>query len=380
MQPAIGSNASSEPRPAAADRLRLLLAAGLPIAAVVGCLVSIWFGLSTLAVTLPDVVNAFPAAPYALDGSRHLAVASVVAAGGGPYSVAGYLYPPPGALVMLPFTALGPEAGLWAWFALKVGIALWCVIDATRGRPALVRLLAIVFVATLLGVMDDLWLGNVSIIMAASIYLAVSRESPWAAVPLGLVIGALAKPFLVPFLLWMVVYRRAGALVAIGTAAALSVVAFVVMGPASYRSYLDALTAATGMDLSYSQGLAGIAPGLLVPLSIAALVGFAALLFVSRDESSLLLWSLLVGLVAAPYVTQYAVVPVLAGIPLFARSHPTRTLVLAALVAPLVPVAVMAATGLGLVIAFPIDVLHRIRSRSGAAPLPARRAPADPAA
>ena len=177
----------------------------------------------------------------------------------------------------------------------------------------------------------------------------------------------------------MVVYRRAGALVAIGTAAAVTVVAFVLMGPATYRAYLDALTAATGMDLSYSQGLAGIAPGLLVPLSIAALVGFVALLWASRDESSLLLWSLLVGLVAAPYVTQYAIVPVLAGVPLFARSHPTRTLVLAALVAPLVPVAVMAATGLALLIAFPSDVLDRIRNRR-TEPSPSRRTPADPGA
>src|SRR6478752_7296882 len=117
MRPSIGSSASSEPKLAGADRVRVLLAAALPIAAVVGCLVSIWFGLSTLAVTLPDVANAFPAAPYALDGSRHLAVANVVAAGGDPYSMAGYLYPPPGALVMLPLTALGTEAGLWAWFA-----------------------------------------------------------------------------------------------------------------------------------------------------------------------------------------------------------------------------------------------------------------------
>jgi hypothetical protein len=132
--------------------------------------------------------------------------------------------------------------------------------------------------------------------------------------------------------------------------------------------------------LSYSQGLAGIAPGLLVPLSIAALVGLAALLWASRDESSLLLWSLLVGLVAAPYVTQYAVVPVLAGIPLFARSHPTRTLVMAALVAPLIPVAVMTATALGLVIAFPTDVLDRIRYRGAPAPSPAGAAPADPGA
>ena len=94
-----------------------------------------------------------------------------------------------------------------------------------------------------------------------------------------------------------------------------------------------------------------------MPLSIAALVGFVVLLWASRDESSLLLWSLLVGLVAAPYVTQYAVVPVLAGIPLFARSHPTRTLSCRrARGAPRL-VAVMAATVLALVIAFPTDVL-----------------------
>jgi hypothetical protein len=176
----------------------------------------------------------------------------------------------------------------------------------------------------------------------------------------------------------MVVYRRAGAIVAIATAAALTVVAFVVMGPATYRAYVDVLAAATRIDLSYSLGLSGIAPGLLIPVSIALVSAFAALLWVSRDESSLLVWSLLAGLVAAPYVTHYSVVPVLAGIPLFARSHPTRTLVMAALVAPLVPVAVMAATGLGLVIAFPTDVLDRLRYRGGRPSSPAVAAPADP--
>ncbi len=359
-QPAIESDASSGTAPAAGDRIRVLVAAALPIAAVAGCLVSIWFGLRTLAVTLPDVAAAFPAARYALDGSRHLAVATVVAGGGDPYAVAGYLYPPAGAIVMMPLAALGPEAGLWAWFAIKIAIALWCVLDATRGRPALVRVLSIVLVATLLGVLDDLWLGNVSIVMTAAIYLAVSRDSPWAALPLGIVLGAFAKPFLIPFLLWMFVFRRRGAVVAVGVAAAVTLMGAVLMGPSSYRAYLDALRAATGLDLSYSLGLSGTAPGLLVPASIGALVVFAVLLWASRDESSLLVWSLLIGLVAAPYVTHYSVLPVLAGIPLFARSHPTRTLVMAAVVAPLTPVAIMAATALGLVIAFPADVLGRV--------------------
>ena len=277
-QPAIESDASSGTAPAAGDRIRVLVAAALPIAAVAGCLVSIWFGLRTLAVTLPDVAAAFPAARYALDGSRHLAVATVVAGGGDPYAVAGYLYPPAGAIVMIPLAALGPEAGLWAWFAIKIAIALWCVLDATRGRPALVRVLSIVVVATLLGVLDDLWLGNVSIVMTAAIYLAVSRDGPWASLPLGIVLGAFAKPFLIPFLLWMFVFRRRGAVVAVGVAAAVTLMGAVLMGPSSYRAYLDALRAATGLDLSYSLGLSGTAPGLLVPASIGALVVFAVLL------------------------------------------------------------------------------------------------------
>jgi hypothetical protein len=63
-------------------------------------------------------------------------------------------------------------------------------------------------------------------------------------------------------------------------------------------------------------------------------------------------------------VVQYSIVPVLAGIPLFARAHPTRTLVLAAAAAPLTLVSIMAATAVALVVAFPADVLPwRARGR-----------------
>src|SRR4029453_9170867 len=108
---------------------------------------------------------------------------------------------------------LGPEAGLWAWFAIKVAIAVACVIDATRGRPSWPRVVAVVFVGRVLGVQDDLFLGNVSILLAAAIYLAVSRDRPWAAIPLGICLALLPKPFLVPVLIWFLVYRRRSALV-----------------------------------------------------------------------------------------------------------------------------------------------------------------------
>jgi hypothetical protein len=350
------------------ERSQALVATVLPILALAGVAICIVSGLRTLAVTLPDVLSAFPQAPYALDGSRQLVIASVVLGGGEPYSVPGNLYPPPGAYLLAPLWPLGPEAGLWAWFAIKVALVVACVVDATRGRPAAVRGIAFLFVATLLAVLDDLWLGNVSILLAAAIYLAVSRDRPWAAVPLGIALALIAKPFLIPVVLWFIVYRRRSAAAMVGTAVGVTAVAAVVMGPPAYRDYVEALRAATGMDLSYGQGLAALAPQLLVPASLVVGAVFVGLLWKSRDEPSVLMWSLLVGLVAAPYVVQYSVVPVLAAIPLFARAHPTRTLVLAAGAAPLLPFSIMAATAVTLVVAFPTDVLSRF-------PIPGRPQP-----
>jgi hypothetical protein len=345
------------------ERTQALVTNVLPVIAVAGIAICIVSGLRTLAVTLPDVFSAFPHAPYALDGSRQMMIASVVLGGGDPYSVAGNLYPPPGAYLLAPLSSLGPETGLWAWFAIKVAIVIACVVDATRGRPLPVRLIALAFAATLLAVLDDLWLGNVSILLAAAVYLAVSRDRAWAAVPLGIALALVAKPFLVPVVLWFIVFRRRSAIALIGATATVTAVSVVLIGPGAYREYVDALRAATGIDLSYGQGIAALAPPLLIPASVAVGLIYLGLLWKSRDASSVLVWSLLAGLVAAPYVVPYSVVPVLAAIPLFARHHPTRTLVLAAAAAPLLLFSIMAATGVALVVAFPTDVLESLPRR-----------------
>lgn len=339
-----------------AERARRLAHVALVAGAIVGTAIAILFGLATLAADLPDVVASFPTAPYALDGARHLAVATIVAAGGDAYSVAGYFYPPLGAMVAMPFAALGQDAGLWAWFVVKIVIVAWCALDATRGQRPVVRAAVLVFLGTSTFVLDDMWLGNVSILIAAAIYLAVSRDRAIAAVPLGIVLAAVAKPFLLPFLLWMIVFRRRSAGMTVATALVATGITAVAMGPGAYRDYLQALTGATGRDLNFGLGLSGVAPGLLVPASVAVLLIYVVLLRASRDESSILMWSLLVGLIAAPYVGHYSVIPILAGIPLFTRQHPSRALLFGALVAPLALVALMPATFLGLVIAFPADI------------------------
>jgi Glycosyltransferase family 87 len=371
-------SAGAIPGDAAVDsRARRLGTAALVAAAAAGCLMSVWFGLATLATTLPDVLAAFPAAPYALDGARTLDAAAVISTGGDPYSVAGYYYSPIAALLFLPLTIPGVEAGLWIWFGLKVAILAWWVIDATRGLRTPNRALVALFVATLVFVIDDFLLGNVSIVVGAAIYLAASRDRAWAGIPIGIVLAAFAKPLVLPFLAWLVVYRRGGAVAAVVTALAATAVGVAALGLPAYQSYLEALSAASRLDFSWSIGLAGVAPGLLLPASIVVLVTFGLLLWKSRDESSLLVWSLLVGLIAAPYVGHYSVVPVLAGIPAFARSHPSRALLLTAVAIPVSLVALMAGTVIGLVIAFPTDALARFRMRRagnvGQAPAPVSR-------
>jgi hypothetical protein len=343
-------------------RVRRLGSVAVLTGAIVGVVICVWFGIRTLALDLPVVQASFPAAPYALDGQRGLVVAAVVEQGANPYTVAGFFYPPLGALLMAPFSAFGPDLGLWAWFLLKVALLVWCVGDATRGFPWAAGALAGLLVLTSTYVFDDLWLGNVSILIAAAIYLAISRDRPLAAIPLGVVIALVAKPFLLPFLLWLLVFRRRSAISALATAGAASLLGILVFGPGAYRAYLETLTTATRLDLSWSAGLSGIAPQLLVPVSVAVLVIFVILLWKSRDESSLLVWSLLIGLIAAPYIGHYSVVPVLAGIPAFARDHPSRSLLLAAIAAPVSLVAIVGAAFLGLVITFPSDVLRRFGS------------------
>ena len=70
--------------------------------------------------------------------------------------------------------------------------------------------------------------------------------------------------------------------------------------------------------------MSAVAPALLVPASIVVVGVYVFLLWRSRDEPSVLMWALLVGLVAVPYVATYSVVPVLASIPLFALAARQR--------------------------------------------------------
>ena len=142
------------------------------------------------------------------------------------------------------------------------------------------------------------------------------------------------------------------------TAAVVTAAAIVVLGPMPYVAYLETLTHASGTAWAFpgNLGLSASAPQLLLPASAGAIGLFLVLIWRSRDESAMLMWSLLVGLIAAPYVPFYAPVPVLAGVFPFVRAHPIRALAIAAIVVPLVFFNLMAATIVAMVLTVPFGI------------------------
>jgi Glycosyltransferase family 87 len=336
----------------------------LAAAAIVGLGLSALVGLTALSVDLPNLARTVPSADWAIDGHRHLAAAAAVIAGHDPYLIDGFLYSPLGAWAMVPFASLGTPQGLALFFVARLALLLWFLYDATRSWTPPARIAAALLVLTWVFLLDDLWMGNVSILILCAVWVSISRDRVAAGIPLGIVLATVAKPLLIPFLLWMLVYRRrglAGALVSAGVVTALAVV---VIGPATYVAYLGALTTAsrTIWDFPGNLGLSATVPQLVLPASVLAIALYLALLWRSRDESAVLMWSLLVGLIAAPYVPLYAPVPILAGVFPFVRVHPIRALAMAAIVVPLLFFNLVLATLAAMAITFPPDALGRTQA------------------
>jgi len=332
-----------------AARLQGLQAVWLPwlrLAAGLGLALSVALGLAALAADASQLLRVLAAGQdWAIDGHRNMAAATALLQGGDPYAVEGFLYSPLAVLAMAPLAALGTAPGLAVAVALKVALIVLCVADATRGRRPWQRLVAAIVVLTWLPVLADLWMGNTEVLLGCAMYLVVARRHPAAGLGLALVLATVAKPILLPFLLWALLYRRPATLVAVLGAAVLSVAGVVLLGPDLYRAYLEALLSAGRYAVPFSGniGLSGVAPELLLPLSVLGAAGFVLLLWRGRDESAGLMWSLLIGLIAAPYVALYGAAHVPAGVPAYARAHPVRVLLLG-VAAPLACVNLMATT------------------------------------
>jgi hypothetical protein len=153
-----------------------------------------------------------------------------------------YLYPPLGAALWR--FAGSPEALL----VLKIAALTLCgtlafVVAPTANRTRMLIIGACLVVAALVAPSDihDLVLANVMAFYVGAVALSLARPGWVGAIPLGLVCAAALKPVIGPYLVWLLIRRRAdfGRVVAVGLVA--SVACAIAIGPQRYVEYLTAL-------------------------------------------------------------------------------------------------------------------------------------------
>ena len=260
------------------------------------------------AITGLAVVIILGAASFGADAATYRECARVAAESGG----CGFLYPPLMTIVATPLTWVSAGAAGVVMTLIGLAVLATGVTFETRGRATPDRLLVGLAALGFAPVVYDLLLGQVTLLIAGSIYVVARRpDGVRNGIPLGIVLALAPKPLLGPVLVWMVVWRRRGVAGAIVTAVALTGVGLLMAGPEAYRQWLGVLTGAGTASVSgtFSLSLSGSfslwpldQARLLIAVAVAAATGWAIL----RDPQRGFVCALLAGLLLAPYTGLYA--------------------------------------------------------------------------
>ena len=246
-------------------------------------------------------------------------------------TVEGYLYSPLAAALTIPALAVPEDAAVFGWLVLRAAILLISTMIATRSLRPWDRLLVSVAAIAFLPVLYDLELGNVTILVAATIALvAWTPDRASAGIPLGIVLATAPKPQLIPVLVWMVLFRRRALGGALGAAGLATLGSLVVVGPGPYQSWIAALRAAPDVPLG-NLSLSGLPALVAIAAGCAVIIG--TLLALRRGPAPGLVAALACGLLVSPYTILYAAGILLVAVPSLARAAPRTTLALA-MVAP----------------------------------------------
>lgn len=273
------------------------------LAAFGAAVVSIGLGLTCLAIWV--------ARPHFGDGQVLLDAGSRLAAGEPIYQ--GEMLYPPLAAVLGAVLRLVPN-----WFLMEAGLRVAVMVVgawiATRGHSRAVRVLAVVVVITCIPFVEDLVEANEMTWLALSVAVVVwRREDPRAGIPLGIVCALFAKPQLLPFLLWMLLWRRRALFGTLVSGAAAGVFGAIVAGPHAYLDWIRyALSQIGGTSSPFpgNQSLAVIL-GSWMPVAMALLLIGLVLALWRLDEWAALVWALATGILILPYASGLSLVPLL---------------------------------------------------------------------
>ena len=247
---------------------------------------------------------------FGRDADFYRSCAQSVAAGG---SECVSLYPPLTAIVAQPLTWLSPTAAAILMTFIGVVILAAGLISETRGRAVVDRVLIAVAAFGFAPVVYELLLGQVTLVLAATLYSAARREDSYrSGLFLGLVLAVAPKPMLLPVLAWMLVWRRRALAAAMATTLAMTGLGVALTGLDQYRQWLSVITGAGQASVggSFALSLSGnysLWPLDPIKIVVAVVIGAATLWAILREPSRGFVAALLAGLLLAPYTGLYAI-------------------------------------------------------------------------
>ncbi len=133
---------------------------------------------------------------------------------------------------------------------------------------------------------------------------------------LGLAAAVVAKPFLVPVFLWLLVYRRPVLAGTVATGLAASAVGLALAGPTAYADWVSALAAGRryAEPFAGNHGVSALIPELWVPVAVIIAIGLV-LVLARRGPRVGLIWAMTSGILIAPYAGTYSALPIAAALP-----------------------------------------------------------------
>jgi hypothetical protein len=218
--------------------------------------------------------------------------------------VADFVFSPLCALVALPLAYLPAPAAAVVVLLIELAVLLVGIIHETRTLRDLDRLLIAAAIVFSVPIVNELLLGQVTILLAASIYPLRDQDGFRRGIAFGITLALVPKPLLLPLLAWMLVWRRRALMGSLVTAAVLTAGGLLILGPAAYEDWFAALRGAGDVTrhANFSVWSNGIQP-VAVLLALPIVVAFAVSL---RDCRSGFVTALAAGILLAPYSLIYA--------------------------------------------------------------------------
>jgi hypothetical protein len=254
---------------------------------------------------------------WAIDLTLVLDAARRLGAGEPLYGDPKFLYPPLAAVVATPLLAVDGFALSLVYAVLKAILAVAGVLALTARRGPADRALAAVALVLSLPFLHDVFLGNANAVLVATMALAAyGPNRARHGILLGLAAAIVAKPFLVPFGLWLLVARRPVLAGTLASGAAATAFGVALTGIPAYSDWVRALVAGGRYAAPFAgnHGITALWPAAWAPVAAVTAVALVVVLLRARPTASLV-WAATAGILLAPYAGTYSALPIALAMP-----------------------------------------------------------------